>query len=60
VWMDVDRDRMNAAVFRALRPGGTYAIVDHSARGGAGVRDVGTLHRIEASALARIDPPLLG
>lgn len=47
VWMNVDRDRMNAAVFRALRPGGTYAIVDHSARAGAGVTEVKTLHRIE-------------
>jgi predicted methyltransferase len=47
VWMGVDRARMNAAVFRALRPGGSYVIVDHSARAGAGLADVQTLHRIE-------------
>src|SRR5262249_57506353 len=32
VWMHVDRPRMNAAIFRALRPGGVYAIVDHTPR----------------------------
>jgi len=51
VWMQVDRDRMNRAVFAALRPGGTYAIVDHSARAGAGLADVKTLHRIEEAVL---------
>jgi predicted methyltransferase len=47
VWMGVDRARMNAAVFRSLRPGGTYAIIDHSARAGAGATEAKTLHRIE-------------
>ena len=47
VWMKADRDRMNRAVFAALRPGGSYAIVDHSARAGSGIADVETLHRIE-------------
>jgi predicted methyltransferase len=47
VWMGVDRDRMNRAVAAALRPGGVYAIVDHSARPGTGTADVETLHRID-------------
>jgi len=47
VWMDVDRARMNAAVFRALKPGGLYVVIDHAARPGAGFADVRTLHRIE-------------
>jgi predicted methyltransferase len=51
VWLGADRARMNAAVFRALRPGGTYAVVDHSARAGSGVADVKTLHRIEESVV---------
>ena len=51
VWMKVDRDRMNRAVFAALRPGGTYCIVDHSARVGAGLNDVETLHRIDQQAV---------
>ena len=46
-WMKVDRGRMNAAVFRALKPGGVYGILDHSARVGAGASDVKTLHRVE-------------
>ncbi len=47
VWQKVDRDKMNRAVFAALKPGGVYAIVDHSARAGTGVADVQTNHRIE-------------
>jgi predicted methyltransferase len=42
---------MNAAVMRALKPGGVYGIVDHSARAGTGAADVETLHRIEESEL---------
>lgn len=47
----VDVARMNAAVFRALKPGGLYVILDHQAAPGAGTSVVGTLHRIEGSAL---------
>jgi predicted methyltransferase len=53
VWMKVDRDRMNRAVFAALRPGGVYGIVDHSARAGSGLADVQTFHRIEESVVKR-------
>ena len=51
VWMQTDRVAMNAAVFRALRPGGTYVVVDHSAATGHGVEDAKTLHRIEAKVV---------
>lgn len=47
VWQKVDRAKMNAAVFAALRPGGVYGIVDHSAAKGSGLRDVETIHRID-------------
>ncbi|WP_438011483.1 SAM-dependent methyltransferase [Sorangium sp. So ce321] len=47
VWMEVDRAAMNRAIFRALKPGGVFAIVDHSGRDGTGVTEVKTLHRIE-------------
>jgi predicted methyltransferase len=51
VWQGANRDKMNAAVFGALKPGGVYGIIDHSARAGAGLADVQTLHRIEESDL---------
>ena len=51
VWLGVDRDKMNRAVFAALKPGGVYIVVDHSARPGDGVNDVKTTHRIEQSVV---------
>lgn len=50
-WMGVDRAAHNAAIFRALRPGGVYVLVDHSAKEGAGTSGSQTLHRIEESVL---------
>lgn len=47
VWQKVDRAKLNAAVLAALKPGGIYGIVDHSAAKGSGLRDVETLHRID-------------
>ena len=42
---------MNARVFAALKPGGTYLIVDHKAEDGSGWRDATTLHRIDAQTI---------
>jgi predicted methyltransferase len=53
VRLKVDRDAMNKAVFAALKPGGEYVIVDHSAVAGHGARDAGTLHRIEQNVVSR-------
>jgi predicted methyltransferase len=53
VWMNADRAKMNAAIFAALKPGGVYGIVDHSAADGSGVRDVKTLHRIDEQVVRR-------
>jgi predicted methyltransferase len=47
VWQKADRDRMNRAVFQALKPGGVFAIIDHSGRPGTGTTETQTLHRIE-------------
>ena len=47
VWQKVDRAKMNAAVLAALKSGGVYAIVDHSAAPGAGQSVAETLHRID-------------
>lgn len=48
-WMKVDRAKMNRTIYSALKPGGVFAIVDHSSRAGAGVTEVQTLHRVEES-----------
>jgi predicted methyltransferase len=50
-WMGVDRAQLNAAVFRALKPGGAYVLADHAGRPGTGISESGTLHRIEESFL---------
>lgn len=49
VWLETDRPRMNRNVFGALKSGGAYVIVDHSAKPGEGVSVVKSLHRIEQS-----------
>jgi predicted methyltransferase len=52
-YLPVDRARMNAAVFRALKPGGSYVVADHSGRPGTGISEASTLHRIEEAFLRR-------
>ncbi|SNS92130.1 Predicted methyltransferase [Noviherbaspirillum humi] len=51
--LQVDRARLNRAVFAALKPGGMYVIGDHSGRPGTGISESGTLHRIEEAFLRR-------
>lgn len=53
VWQKVDRAAMNAAIFRSLKPGGRYVVVDHSARAGSGLEDVETLHRIDEDTVSQ-------
>lgn len=47
VWQQVDRAAMNKAIYAALRPGGSFVVVDHSGRPGSGATETQTLHRIE-------------
>jgi predicted methyltransferase len=51
VGLEIDRDKMNRAVLAALKRGGRYAVIDHSARHGTGIADVRTLHRIDESTV---------
>jgi predicted methyltransferase len=44
---------INAAAFRALKPGGIYFIVDHEAGAGVGAGVTSTLHRIESALVKR-------
>jgi len=39
-------------VYKALKPGGVFLVVDHAAEAGSGMRDTDTLHRIDP-AIAR-------
>jgi predicted methyltransferase len=47
----VDTEAMDRAVFAALKPGGLYVVIDHAAAAGSGVRDTGTLHRIDPAVV---------
>ncbi|QJR10200.1 hypothetical protein DSM104443_01254 [Usitatibacter rugosus] len=46
-YLPVDRDAMNRKIFAALKPGGRYVVIDHSALPGTGISAGKTLHRIE-------------
>lgn len=46
VLLKADRDKINGAVFKALKSGGAYDIIDHSAKAGSGLNDL-KLHRID-------------
>lgn len=43
--------KLDAAAFKALKPGGIYVVVDHAARPGSGGGDAKALHRIEAATV---------
>jgi len=50
-YMPVDRAKMNKRIFEALKPGGHYVVIDHSAKSGAGTEDAHTLHRIDEAVV---------
>ena len=45
--------RVNAAAFKALKPGGLYVIIDHDAAGGSGLDAPDSLHRIDVDQVKR-------
>jgi predicted methyltransferase len=47
------RAAMNRRVFAALKRGGSYGVVDHSAAAGRGDQDAKTLHRIEKALVIK-------
>jgi predicted methyltransferase len=53
VGFKLNRDNVNAAVFKALKHGGVYGIVDHSAAAGTGDTQTATLHRIDEDFLIK-------
>jgi len=53
VGFKLNRENVNAAVFKALKPGGIYGIVDHSGKPGTGDTETTTLHRIDEDFLIK-------
>jgi predicted methyltransferase len=50
---DVDVATINNDTFAALKPGGTYFVLDHAAEPGSGSRDTNTLHRIDEETVKK-------
>ena len=51
--LPIDRNKMNQAIFNALKPGGHLIVLDHSARSGADLSVTSSLHRIDEQAVIR-------
>ena len=50
---NVDVGTINKQIFDALKPGGVYVVLDHTAEKGSGTRDTATLHRIDPEAVKK-------
>lgn len=50
---DIDTAVLNGKILKALKPGGTYFIVDHNARPGSGTEDTKKLHRIDPEVIRK-------
>jgi len=53
VYQPIDRARMNQRLYAALKAGGHFVIVDHSAKAGTGVTVAKTLHRIDRDVVVQ-------
>jgi predicted methyltransferase len=50
---NIDTASLNARIFKALKPGGIFFVVDHNAQASSGTRDVKTLHRIDPEVIRK-------
>jgi predicted methyltransferase len=50
-YLPVDRAKMNARLYAALKPGGHLVVVDHAGRAGTGITEGKTLHRIDEAVV---------
>lgn len=48
---DIDTASLNTRIFKALKPGGIFFVVDHNAAPGSGRRDTKALHRIDPEVI---------
>jgi predicted methyltransferase len=47
----IDTASLNARIFKALKPGGVFFIIDHNAAPGSGTTDTTKLHRIDPAVI---------
>src|SRR6185437_7743276 len=48
-----DVPAIDKMIFDALKPGGTFIVLDHAAEKGSGFRDTSTLHRVDPEAVKK-------
>lgn len=48
-----DVPAFDKGVYRALKPGGRFVVIDHAAPDGSGIADTDTLHRIDAAVVKK-------
>lgn len=48
-----DIDALLASIWRSLKPGGVFLVIDHVAPAGSGTADTNTLHRIDPAVIER-------
>ena len=49
----IDPMVFDRAVYKALKPGGVFLVIDHTAEAGSGLRDTDTLHRIDPATVKK-------
>jgi predicted methyltransferase len=49
----VDMTKFNKQVYAALKPGGSFVVIDHVAPAGSGTADTNTLHRIDPAQVKK-------
>ena len=50
---NVNLAEVDTNIFKALKPGGIFIVLDHAAEAGSGFRDTNTLHRIDSEAVKK-------
>src|SRR5579862_7637392 len=49
----IDTTNLDTRIFNALKPGGTFLVVDHNAKPGSGTTDTPKLHRIDPAVIRK-------
>lgn len=49
--LNIDMDVLHDKIFKAMKPGAIYMVIDHAAAHGTSTNDTGTLHRIDPGVI---------